>query len=60
MLLNIRVFFTDLLQDRTPVLLPINVILLYLQILMPDSQDVDATEKILFTQIGKGTIILKQ
>ena len=43
-----------------PALLLINAILLFQQILMPANQVVDVMEKILFIQIGKGIIILKQ
>ena len=53
-------FFTAHLEDLMPVLLLLSAVLLFQQILMQDSQDVDATEKILFIQIGKGTIIVKQ
>ena len=57
---TILVFFTVHLEDLMPVLLLLSEVLLFQQILMQDSQDVGATEKILFIQIGKGTIILKQ
>ena len=56
----ILVFFTVLLEDHMPALLLINVILLFQQILMPDNQVADVMEKILFIQIGKEIIILRQ
>ena len=56
----ILVFFIAHLEDLMHVLLLLNVALLFPQTLMQVNQDVDVMEKILFIQIGKEIIILRQ